>query len=35
MKKKTIVVIAVIGVLAAAAAVSVFWIGKEKREKEA
>lgn len=35
MKKKTIVVIAVLGVLAAAAAVSVFWIGKEKKEKEA
>ena len=31
MKKKTIIVIAVTGVLAAAAAVSVFWFGKEKR----
>ena len=33
MKKKTIIVIAVTGVLAAAAAVSVFWFGKEKRRK--
>ena len=33
MKKKTIIVIAVTGVLAAAAAVSVFWFGKEKKDR--
>ena len=35
MKKKTLIIIAVTGVLAAAAAVSVFWFGKEKRDREA
>ena len=33
MKKKTLIIIAVTGVLAAAAAVSVFWFGKEKRDR--
>lgn len=35
MKKKTLIIIAVTGVLAAAAAVSVFWFGKEKKDREA